>query len=248
MIALIGCGTVGGGTALLLTRDLQFLKEKTGIDLNLKYVVDLDFTHARNLGIPEDKFITDINIALNDPEVTIIVELVGGITFAKDVVKKSLMAKKSVVTANKALLATFGEELFKLARENGVAIGFEASCAGGIPIISSITRSMVANKLDAVYGIVNGTCNYILTKMIEEGQSYADALKGAQEEGLAESDPTLDVNGMDSAHKITIMSTLCFGYNCELDKVSVKGIEDIDIYDVQVGRELNYTIKLLGDR
>lgn len=246
MIALVGCGTVGGGTALLLTRDLPFLKEKTNLNLGLKYVVDINFDHAKSLGISEDKFETDLNKVLNDPEVTIVVELVGGLTFAKDVVKKSLESKKNVVTANKALLATFGEELFKTARENGVSIGFEASCAGGIPIIKSITEGMVVNKLDGVYGIVNGTCNYILTQMIQEGQTYEEALKGAQNEGLAEADPTLDVNGMDSAHKITIMSSLAFGYNCELEKVSVKGIQDIDLYDVKLGNELGYTIKLLA--
>lgn len=246
MIALVGCGTVGGGTALLLTRDLPFLKEKTGLNIGLKYVVDINFDHAKSLGVPEDKFESNLDKVLDDPEVTIVVELVGGTTFAKDVVKKALLAKKSVVTANKALLATYGEELFKTARENDVTIGFEASCAGGIPIIKSITEGMAVNKLDAVYGIVNGTCNYILTQMIEEGQTYEEALKGAQAEGLAEADPTLDVNGMDSAHKISIMSSLAFGKNCKLDSVSVKGIQDIDLYDVNIGRELNYTIKLLA--
>lgn len=246
MIALVGCGTVGGGTALLLTRDLPFLKEKTGIDLGLKYVVDVNFDNAKSLNIPSELFETDYQKVLDDPEVTIVVELVGGLTFAKDVVSKALKAQKNVVTANKALLATFGEELFGLARKNNVCIGFEASCAGGIPIIKSITEGMAVNKIDAIYGIVNGTCNYILTQMIEKGQSYSDALKGAQQEGLAEADPTLDVNGMDSAHKLTIMGSLCFGYNCELDKVSAQGIEDIDIFDVKLGSELGYTIKLLA--
>lgn len=246
MIALIGCGTVGGGTGLLLTRDLPFLKEKTGIDLGLKYVVDINFDNAKSLNIPEDTFETDYQKVLDDPEVTIVVELVGGTTFAKDVVSKALKAKKSVVTANKALLATYGEELFRTARENGVSIGFEASCAGGIPIIKSITEGMSVNKIEAIYGIVNGTCNYILTQMIDQGLSYSEALEGAQKEGLAEADPTLDVNGMDSAHKITIMSSLAFGKNCELDKVSVKGIQDIDIYDVKLGHEMGYTVKLLA--
>jgi len=246
MIALVGCGTVGGGTALLLTRDIKFLKEKTGLELGLKYVVDINFDNARAIGIPEELYETDLNKVLNDPEVTIVIELVGGLTFAKDVVSKSLSAGKNVITANKALLATFGEELFGLARKNSVSIGFEASCAGGIPIVKAITEGMAVNRIDAVYGIVNGTCNYILTQMIDQGMSYNKALKGAQAQGLAEADPTLDVNGMDSAHKITIMSSLCFGYNCELDRVSVTGIENIDIYDVKLGTEMGYTIKLLA--
>lgn len=246
MIALVGCGTVGGGIALLLTRDLQFLKKKTGLSIGLKYVVDINFDHAASIGIPENLYETDYQKVLDDPEVTIIIELVGGLTFAKDVVSKALIAKKSVVTANKALLATFGKELFGLARKNGVSIGFEASCAGGIPIIKAITEGMAVNKIDAVYGIVNGTCNYILTQMIDQGQSYDTALKGAQEAGLAEADPTLDVNGMDSAHKISIMSSLAFGYNCELDNVTATGIENIDLYDVKLGSEMGYTIKLLA--
>lgn len=246
MIALVGCGTVGGGTALLLTRDLPFLKEKTGLNLGLKYVVDINFDNARAIGIPEALYETDYQKVLDDPEVTIVIELVGGLTFAKDVVTKALMSKKNIITANKALLATFGAELFGLARKNDVCIGFEASCAGGIPIVKAITDGMSVNKIDAVYGIVNGTCNYILTQMIDHGMSYKEALKGAQKQGLAEADPTLDVNGMDSAHKISIMSSLCFGYNCELDSVSATGIEDIDIYDVNIGKEMGYTIKLLA--
>ncbi|OQY38773.1 MAG: homoserine dehydrogenase [Spirochaetaceae bacterium 4572_7] len=246
MIALVGCGTVGGGTALLLTRDLQFIKEKTGLKIGLKYVVDINFDHAKSLGIPEETYETDYQKVLDDPEVTIVIELVGGTTFAKDVVSRALKAGKNVVTANKALLATYGEELFGIARENDVTIGFEASCAGGIPIVKSIVEGMAVNKIDAIYGIVNGTCNYILTQMIEQGQDYSAALKGAQGAGLAEADPTLDVNGMDSAHKISIMSSLAFGYNCELDMVSAKGIEDIDLYDVKVGRDMGLTIKLLA--
>lgn len=246
MIALVGCGTVGGGTALLLTRDIEFLKKKTGLKLDLKYVVDINFDHAKKIGIPENLYETDFQKVIDDPEVTIIIELIGGTTLARDFVTRALTAKKHVITANKALLANYGEELFGLARSNGVSIGFEASCAGGIPIVKSITEGMAVNKIDGVYGIVNGTCNYILTQMIDQGMSYNKALKGAQAQGLAEADPTLDVNGMDSAHKITIMSSLCFGYNCELDKVSVQGIENIDIYDVKIGAEMGYTIKLLA--
>ncbi len=246
MIALVGCGTVGGGTALLLTRDIEHIKAKTGLNIGLKYVVDINFENAKALGIPPTLYETDYQKVIDDPEVTIVIELVGGLTFARDVVTKALNAKKNVVTANKALLANYGESLFRLARENNVCIGFEASCAGGIPIVNAITTGMAVNKIDAIYGIVNGTCNYILTQMIDKGQSYKNALKGAQKAGLAEADPTLDVNGMDSAHKISILSSLCFGYNCELDHVSASGIENIDIYDVMLGKEMDYTIKLLA--
>ncbi|MGL1890446.1 MAG: homoserine dehydrogenase [Spirochaetaceae bacterium] len=246
MIALVGCGTVGGGTALLLTRDFDFLKNKTGLNLGLKYVVDINFEHAKSIGIPPELYETNYQKVLDDPEVTIVIELVGGLTFAKDVVTKALGAGKNVVTANKALLATFGEELFALARKNDVCIGFEASCAGGIPIVKSITEGMAVNKVDAIYGIVNGTCNYILTQMMDKDKSYKSALKGAQAAGLAEADPTLDVNGMDSAHKISIMASLAFGYNCKLENVSATGIEDIDIYDVKLGNDMGYTIKLLA--
>lgn len=246
MIAVVGCGTVGGGTALLFSRDSEQIKKKTGICPGLKYVVDLNFDHAEKIGIPQDTYEKDLDKVLNDPEVTIVVELVGGLTFAKDVVAKSLKAKKNVVTANKALLATYGKELFSLARENGVTIGFEASCGGGIPIINALTDGLCINKVDALYGIVNGTCNYILTEMIDKGMSYDTALKAAQELGLAEADPTLDVNGMDSAHKITIMSSLAFGKSTSLENVTATGIENLDLYDVKLGKEMGYVIKLLA--
>lgn len=245
-VAVVGCGTVGGGTALLLHRDIDLLKERSGLNLELKYIVDLNFDHAKTLGLDESLFTTDINTALEDESVKIVVELVGGITIAKTFMEKALKAGKHVVTANKALLAHHGKELFALARENKVAIGFEASCAGGIPIIRALYDGLMANDITALYGIVNGTCNYILTEMIQKGQSYDAALSEAQADGLAEADPTLDVTGMDSAHKIAIMASLAFGKAVELDRIPSKGINNLELFDVKAGQELGYVVKLLA--
>ncbi len=245
-IALIGCGTVGGGTAVLLTRDAEFLKGKTGLPLRLQYIVDKDFTHARSLGLNEALFENDLEKAINDPEVGIVVELIGGTTIAGEIIKKALRAKKDVITANKALLAHRGEELLTTARENGKTLSFEASCAGGIPIIKAITEGLTANRIDALYGIVNGTCNYILTEMVQKGKSYAEALADAQRDGLAEADPTLDVSGLDSAHKLAIMAALAFGRKISFDSIPVEGIDLLESTDVIFGQELGYIVKLLA--
>lgn len=245
-IGLIGCGTVGGATARLLLDDAKNLTSKTGITFTLKYIYTIDPQGALKQGAPKELIVEDYNKLLNDSELDIIVELVGGTTFAKDYVVSALKAKKHVVTANKALLAKYGKELFSIARENGVSIGFEASCGGGIPVIRAIYDGLMANKINALYGIVNGTCNYILTAMIEQGKSYDDVLKEAQAAGLAEADPTLDVNGMDSAHKLAILSSLAFAAHCDLEKIPVMGIDKLTLKDIQFGQEMGYTIKLLA--
>ncbi len=245
-IALVGCGVVGGGTATLLTRDQDFLQERTGLPLVLKYIVERDFSNAEALGIDNSLFEEDYNKVLADPEVKVIIELIGGLTVAKKMMTKALEAGKHVVTANKALLAHYGPELFALARTNGVSIGFEASCGGGIPIIKALTDGLLANKIEALFGIVNGTCNHILTEMTEKGQSYKEALSSAQAAGLAEADPTLDVTGMDSAHKVTIMGSLAFGEKVSLDSVPVQGIDKVDLYDIKTGQDLGYIMKLLA--
>ena len=188
-IALVGCGTVGGSTAQILTRDRDLLISRSGMDLELKYIVDINFTTAEELGLAPTLFQKDLEVVLADPEVKCVVELVGGTTLAKTITEKALKKGKHVVTANKALLAHHGNELWAMARENGVSIAFEASCAGGIPIIRALYDGLLANRIDAIYGIVNGTCNYILTEMIQKGQTYADALAEAQKIGLAEADP-----------------------------------------------------------
>lgn len=245
-VALLGCGTVGGGTASLLHTSAAAINQKTGNNIKLKYIVDLDFSHAKSLGLSENLFEKDLDKVLSDSEVKIVVELVGGTTIARDFVKKALSAKKHVVTANKALLAKHSKELFSLARENGVSIAFEASCAGGIPFVRNLYDGLNANDITALYGIVNGTCNYILSEMMEKGISYTDALSGAQKEGLAEADPTLDVNGMDSAHKLTLLSSLAFSESLALESIPVSGIDTLDLYDVRIGEELGYVIKLIA--
>ena len=245
-VVVVGCGTVGGATAEALLRDADVLAARVGRRLRLRHVVDVDFANARRLGLDESLFETDLDKALADESVDAVVELVGGTTIAKDFIERALRAGKHVVTANKALLAHHGAELYALARDHGVAIAFEASCAGGIPIVRALCDGLLANRIDALYGIVNGTCNYILTAMTQKGQSYADALAEAQRDGLAEADPTLDVSGGDSAHKLAILAALAFGKSVDLDAIPVEGIDTLDRCDVAYGQELGYVIKLLA--
>jgi homoserine dehydrogenase len=245
-IAIVGCGTVGGGTARLLSDDGEYLRTRTGVDLVLKYIVDLDFSHAQSLGLDGSLFEKNLDTALRDPEVSIVVELVGGITKAKEIIEQALEAGKNVVTANKALLAKHGPELFATARKNGKTLSFEASCAGGIPIVRALYDGLIANRIDALYGIVNGTCNYILTAMVVEGKSYSASLQAAQADGLAEADPTLDVSGQDSAHKLAILAALAFGKQIDYDSIPVEGIDNLETIDVIFGQELGYIVKLLA--
>ena len=245
-VAILGCGVVGGATASILTKDIEYLKKRTGINFFLKYIVDVDFSHAQSLSLDKNLYTKELDKVLEDPEVKIIVELMGGTTLARDFSKKILKAGKHIVTANKALLAHHGVELFNLARENKVTISFEASCGGGIPIIRALYDGLIANRNEALYGIVNGTCNYILTEMTTNGMSYDEALLGAKEKGLAEADPTLDVSGMDSAHKLTILSSIAFGKQVSLDSIPVTGIDKLELFDVTAGKELGYILKLIA--
>jgi homoserine dehydrogenase len=245
-VAIVGCGTVGGATAKVLTRDAAILAGRVGPRVELKYVVDLDFTNARRCGLDEKLFTGDLKAVLADGSVGAVVELVGGTTVARKIIEQALRAGKSVVTANKALLAHHGVELYALARKHGVCVSFEASCGGGIPIIRALYDGLIANRIDALYGIVNGTCNYILTAMTRSGQSYADALAVAQAGGLAEADPTLDVAGIDSAHKLAILAALAFGAKIDFESIPVTGIDRLDIRDVNYGQELGYVVKLLA--
>lgn len=245
-VAVVGCGTVGGATAELILTDGDRLRNVSGCDVVLTHVVDVDFSHARELGIPADVFCDNIDTALADSRVKIVVELVGGTTIARELSKRALESGKHVVTANKALLARHGSELMSLARKNNVTISFEASCGGGIPIVRALYDGLIANRIDALYGIVNGTCNYILSAMVRRGQSYADALERAQFNGYAEADPTLDVSGHDSAHKLTILASLAFGVNVDLEQIPVEGIDTLEAIDVAFGQELGYVAKLLA--
>jgi homoserine dehydrogenase len=246
VVAIVGCGTVGGGAARLILQNQDHFRKMAGVDLVLKYLVDKNFSHARSLGLPETLFCTELDTALADPEVGVVVELVGGTGFAKTLFEKALAAGKHVVTANKALLAHHGKELFALARRQERTIGFEASCGGGIPIIRALYDGLLANEIQALYGIVNGTCNFILSQMAGKGQSYADALRDAQSAGFAEADPSLDVQGGDSAHKIGILANLAFGAAIKPEDISVRGIDTLQITDVNAGADLGYVIKLIA--
>ncbi|BCB95473.1 homoserine dehydrogenase [Dissulfurispira thermophila] len=245
-IGIIGFGTVGTGTARLLLQNSNLIKKRTGIDFVLKKIADLDIKKDRGIKIPEGILTTDAAELINDPDIDIVVELIGGIHPAKDFILQAIRNKKHVVTANKALLATKGNEIFEEADKNGVEIGFEASVAGGIPIIKVLREGLVANNIIAVYGIINGTSNYILTKMTDEKVEFADALKEAQRLGYAEADPTFDIEGIDSAHKLTILSSLSYGIPLMYDEVYKEGITKITSQDIEFASELGYKIKLLA--
>jgi homoserine dehydrogenase len=246
-IALIGCGTVGGGVARLLLEQPERLAARAGRPLALRRVVVRDTSKPRLASLPRDLITTDLQQVLRDPGVQIAVELVGGIGWAKQTVLSLLAAGKDVVTANKALLAQHGAEVFDAARKHGRAIAFEASVAGGVPIIAALAQCLAANQIQSLQGILNGTCNFILTSMTENGQSYADALAEAQHRGYAEADPTLDVNGTDAAHKLAILVQIAFGVSVPVSAIEHRGIAEIEALDIRFARELGYTIKLLAE-
>lgn len=245
-VGIIGFGTVGTGTAKIILSQRELIKKRTGIDLILKKVADKDIKRKREISLPEGVLIPDAWEIINDPEIDIVVELVGGIRPAKDFIIEALKKDKHVVTANKALLAEEGNEIFSIAKENGVQIGFEASVGGGIPIIKVMREGLVANKMLAIYGIINGTTNFILTKMTNEGIDFQDALREAQELGYAEADPTFDIEGIDSAHKITILASLAYGIPISFNKTYCEGITKITPQDIAFAREFGYKIKLLA--
>jgi homoserine dehydrogenase len=246
-IALLGCGTVGGGVAKLLLQHAERMTKRAGRPLQLKRVVVRDTHRRRAVPIPPDLITSDARLALIDPKVDIVVELIGGTTLARDYVLQALAAGKNVVTANKALLAEHGVEVFEAARHYERAVCFEASVAGGVPIIGAIAQSMSANQITGIQGILNGTSNFILTQMTEQGRKYEDALKEAQKLGYAEADPTLDVNGMDAAHKLAILTQIAFGINVPVQRIERIGISEVDPMDLRFAGELGYTIKLLAE-
>jgi len=245
-VGIIGFGTVGTGTARILLENRGLLKDRTGIDINLRRVADLDVIRNRGLKLPKGVLIPSADDIIADTEIDIIVELIGGTTVARELVRRAIGNRKHVVTANKALLATHGDELFSAAARARVEIGFEASVAGGIPIIKVIREGLVANRIKAVYGIINGTTNYILTKMTGEKVGFADALKEAQRLGYAEADPTYDVEGIDSAHKLAILASLSYGARFGFKDVYREGISWISPMDIEYAGELGYKLKLLA--
>ncbi len=246
-VALYGCGTVGMGVARILLGG-GALAERLGDRIALRYIVDARLEEIRReLDPPDSVVLTEETAApLRDPDVDVVVELFGGTTAARIVVDLALNSGKHVVTANKALLAEHGDHLFGLAWANEVSIGFEASVGGGIPVIAALRRGLVADRIESVYGIVNGTCNYVLTRMLDRRVPYEEALGEAQQKGYAEADPALDVDGHDSAHKLAVLARVAFGVHVRLDAISCEGISGVELKDLEYARALGYTLKLLA--
>lgn len=245
-IGLLGCGTVGTGVAKLLIENQHLLAARLGTELNLKWVADVDIETDRGIQLPVGVFITDAQQVLDDPEIDIIIEMIGGEGIAKDFMLKAIENGKHVVTANKALLAAQGNELFAAAARHGVDLAFEASVGGCMPTIKTIRESLVGNHIKAMTGILNGTCNYILSKITDEGISFKEALDQAQAQGYAEADPTLDIGGFDTAHKVAIMAALAYGMEINLDDVYIEGITRITPLDIAYAEQFGYRIKLLA--
>ena len=245
-VGLIGVGTVGGGTYKVLTENFQEIFHKTGIEIKVTLVADKNVALAKQLVGTSIPVVSDALELIDSKEVDIVVELIGGTGIAKDLVKQALLNGKHVVTANKALIALHGKELFAAAENNNVQLAYEAAVAGGIPIIKALREGLAANKIEWVAGIINGTTNYILTEMKENNLSFDVALKQAQELGFAEADPTFDIEGVDAAHKITIMASIAFGIPINFDGVFVEGISNLNQKDITYAEELGYRIKLLA--
>ncbi len=245
-VGIIGFGTVGMGTVRILKENRELIHERTGVYLNVRKIADLDIETDRGISVDPAILTRDANALIADPGVDVVVELIGGYEPAATFIKEALKQGKYVVTANKALLATRGWELFEAAHENGANIAFEASVGGGIPILRSVREGLCANHLQSIHGILNGTANYILTQMSDAGMDFEEALKEAQRKGYAEADPSFDVDGIDAAHKIAILSTMAFGVRVPFDAISVRGIRDIRQLDVLHAHELGLVIKLLA--
>ena len=245
-VALLGFGTVGSGTARILLEQVELLEKRAGCPVRLKWICDKDLESDRGFAVPRDILTDDLGMVMDDPDVHILIELIGGLEPARTFVLDAISRGKHVVTANKALLAVHGHEIFRAASENNVEVGFEASVAGGIPVIKAVREGLVANNIQTVLGILNGTANYILTRMTEEGMPFNQVLKEAQAKGYAEADPTYDIEGIDTAHKLAIMSTLAFGSPVELDDIYTEGISRLSPLDISFAREFGYNIKLLA--
>jgi len=245
-VGIVGYGVVGNGVAKILEEKKEILSKKSGVDINLKKVYtrnwNKDFPHP----LPEEKKAYSLNEILQDEDISIVVELTGGVDFPYRLITEAIENGKHVVTANKALLAEKGKDIFLKAEQKDIRIGYEAAVAGGIPIIRSLREGLIANDIIKIYGILNGTTNYILTSMYRQGKDFKTSLKEAQDLGYAEADPTLDINGTDAAHKITILASLSYGGFLDFSQVYVEGIEDIHPLDIELGKELGYVLKLLA--
>ncbi len=245
-IGIIGLGTVGEGVLKVLTNEKESIFEKSRADIEVKYACDLNINREFSFDFDKSILTNDYKKILNDPEIKIVVELIGGETIAKQIIIEAFEAKKSVVTANKALIAKYGVELFQRAKKNGVSFLFEAAVGGGIPIVTPLMESLVANTVTEIRGIMNGTSNYILTKMKEDNLSFDEALKIASEKGYAETDPTFDVDGIDAGHKINILASLAYGGSVKFKDMQLYGIREISTVDIFSANQLNSTIKLIA--
>jgi homoserine dehydrogenase len=245
-VGLLGIGTVGGGTFTVLQRNAEEITRRAGRPIRITVVADKNLELAKKVTGGKCRITDDAFSVVNDPEVDIVIELIGGYGVAKELVLKAIANGKHVVTANKALLATHGNEIFKAAQDRGVMVAFEAAVAGGIPIIKALREGLTANRIEWIAGIINGTTNFILSEMRDKGLSFDTVLKEAQRLGYAEADPTFDIEGVDAAHKITILSALAFGIPMQFDKAYIEGISKLDAIDIKYAEQLGYRIKLLG--
>ena len=241
--AILGYGVVGSGVAEVMAEQREKIARAAGEDVELKYIL---VRHGYPGDVNEDKMVTDFSVIENDPEVSIVAEVIGGVGAAYEYARRALLAGKSLVTSNKELVAVHGAELNEIARERGVNYLFEGSVGGGIPILRPLTQCLAANRIDEVFGILNGTTNYILTAMDAQGQSFQDALHRAQELGYAEADPTADVEGIDACRKTAILADLAFGWNIDPAAIPTRGITTVAAADLELARALGYTVKLLG--
>ncbi|MSQ53132.1 MAG: homoserine dehydrogenase [Betaproteobacteria bacterium] len=245
-VGLLGIGTVGGGTWAVLARNQEEITRRAGRGIVISAVADKDQARAQKITGGKARLTDDANTVVNDPEIDIVIELIGGYTVAKEFVLKAIANGKHVVTANKALLATHGNEIFTAAQKKGVMVGFEAAVAGGIPIIKALREGLTANRIEWIAGIINGTSNFILSEMRDKGLAFDTVLKEAQRLGYAEADPTFDIEGVDAAHKLTIMSAIAFGIPMQFERAYTEGISKLTQQDIRYAEELGYRIKLLG--
>jgi homoserine dehydrogenase len=245
-VGLIGFGTVGTGIVKLLMGNSELIAEKLGARLILKKIADLDTTTDRGVALPPGVLTADVAAVLDNPEIDIVIELIGGYEPARTFVLRAIAAGKHVVTANKALLALHGDEIYSKAAAAGVEVLYEAAVGGGIPVISAIKGNMAANRFTTILGILNGTCNYILTRMTKEGSDFGTVLTAAQELGYAEADPTFDIEGIDTAHKLALLISLCFGTRVPFEQIYTEGITAISALDINFAQQFGYRIKLLA--
>jgi len=245
-VGLIGFGTVGAGVARILQKNSKLIEKRMGTEVILRRVADIDLKTDRGVKLKPGVLTRSAEELIKDPEIDIVMELIGGIEPAKTYILEAIRNKKHIITANKALLALHGDEIFREAYRFGVDVNFEASVGGGIPLIRSIKEGLVANRIQSIFGILNGTSNYILTKMTNEGKSFKEVLKEAQGKGYAEANPTYDIEGVDAAHKLAILIRLAFGTPIRFEEIFISGISEITPLDIQFGREFGYRIKLLA--